>query len=76
MLRKDVKIMTLSFLIFEVVGDEDVGFGLSVTLPSGQVRELDSLTFDRDAIVQLCERMNRLGVSECQLYEIIEDFLP
>ncbi|MBE6646102.1 MAG: hypothetical protein E7611_00505 [Ruminococcaceae bacterium] len=68
--------MTLSFLVFEVIGDGEVGFGLSFVLPSGEVRSVDSLTFDRAAIDMLCERMNRLGVTECQLYEILEDFLP
>ena len=45
-------------------------------LPSGQVRRIDSIVFDRDSIEALCERMNRLGVSECHVDEIIEDFLP
>ena len=68
--------MTLSFLVFDVIGDTGEGFGISVTLPSGEVRNLRSLTFDRALVEELCEKANRLGVSECQLYEIIEDFLP
>ncbi len=68
--------MSIPFLVLEVIGDDESGFGLAVTLPSGEVRVICSLTFDRCAIGELCERMNRLGVSECQLYEIIEDFLP
>ena len=70
------KTMTLSFLVFDVIGDCDEGFGISVTLPSGEKRQLRSLTFDRSAIEELCRSANRIGVSECQLYEIIEDFLP
>ena len=74
--ERTLEIMTLPFLVFEVIGDDRQGFGLSYTLPSGEVREIGSLAFDRAAIMELCEMMNRLGVSECQLYEIIEDFLP
>lgn len=67
--------MTLSFLVFDVIDDGDEGFGMSVTLPSGEVRRLRSLAFDRSSIEELCRRANSLGVCECHLYEIIEDFL-
>ena len=68
--------MTFLYLVFEVTGDDDKGYGLSVTLPSGKTRSFRSLTFERREIDELCDKMNRLGVSECQLYDIIEDFLP
>ncbi|MBP3375616.1 MAG: hypothetical protein J6L83_02500 [Clostridia bacterium] len=67
--------MTLSFVTARVVGVSDLGFGLSVALPSGRTREIGSLSFDRAAVEMLCERINRLGVCEYQLDEIIEDFL-
>ena len=68
--------MTFLYLVFEVIGDDDKGYGLSVILPSGETRSFRSLAFDRRKIDELCDKMNRLGVFECQLYDIIEDFLP
>lgn len=68
--------MTFLYLVFEVIGDEENGYGLSTTLPSGKTISFRSLTFDRCSIDELCGTMNRLGVSECQMYDIIEDFLP
>ena len=68
--------MKTSFLICKVIVDRDGGFGLSVTLTGGEVKNFYSLTNNRDEIEGLCERINRLEVSEHHLYEILEDFLP
>ena len=67
--------MIISFVRSEVVGSCDGGFGLLIRLPNGEEKVFDSLTFDRLSIEQLSDRINRLGVSEAHLYEIIEDFL-
>ena len=73
--RKGRETVIETFIASEVFGDCNVGFGLSVTMPGGEVIRLDSLTFDRAAIEELSDRINRLGVSRTHLYEILEDFL-
>lgn len=73
--RKDVRAVSLSYLKCKVIGDGETGFGILVTLPSGKVRRFESLTFDMNACETLAERVNRLEVSECHLYEILDDFL-
>ena len=67
--------MSLSSVKCKVIGDGKSGFGMLVILPGGEVKKFESLTFDMDACEALAERVNRLGVSECHLHEILEDFL-
>ena len=68
--------MTYDYITCRVTGNREVGFGLEVTLPSGELKNFNSLSFDLGEVESLCKRINLLGVSECHLCEILEDFLP
>ena len=59
-------------LIDEVGGD----FGIMITLPTGECRELHSVCVDRHAAQHICETVNRSGVSKHHIYDVIEDLLP
>ncbi len=68
--------MAEAFSRANVSQSRDGGFGLRITLRSGEEKEYPSLFVSRAEAERLCERINRLGVSECHIYDVIEDSLP
>ncbi len=65
-----------SFVKADVIGNDVCGFGISVLLPSGMKKEYAALYANRLDAEDLCDKINRDGVSECHVYDIIEDALP
>ncbi len=68
--------MIKTFTKIEVIGNNELGFGLQITFPTGEEREYISLFVNREDAERLRKKMERLGVSECNIYDIIEDSLP
>ncbi len=68
--------MLKTFAKSEVIENDGLGFGLHITFPSGEEKEYISLFTVREDAERLCEKIERLGVSECNIYDIIEDSLP
>ena len=52
------------------------GFGILIRCPSGRSILLHSVCVRREDAERICETVNRLIVSECHVYDVIEDLLP
>lgn len=68
--------MLKEFVKSKVIGDSKDGYGLLITLPSGENVKYNSLFLKLEKSEKLCRLINRLGVSECHVADIIEDALP
>ena len=68
--------MLKEFVESKVIGDAKHGYGLLITLPGGEYVKYNSLFFQLEKSEKLCRLINRLKVSECQIYDVIEDSLP
>ena len=73
---KGKNFMLKEFVRSKVIGDAKHGYGLLITLPSGDDVKYNSLFFKLEKSEKLCRLINRLGVSECHIYDVIEDSLP
>lgn len=73
---KGKNVMLKEFVKSKVIGDAKDGYGLLITLPSGENVKYNSLFFKSEKSEKLCRLINCLGVSECHIYDIIEDSLP
>ncbi|MBR3879908.1 MAG: hypothetical protein IKJ24_07320 [Clostridia bacterium] len=51
-------------------------FDVVVVLPAGSEKRYESVFCSRREAVELAERINRLGVSELHILDVIEDALP
>ncbi len=67
--------MMKKFVKSKVIDEKGLGYGLSITLPSGDVREYRMLFTVSSEAERLSERINRLEVSEHHISDIIEDAL-
>lgn len=71
-----VKKMNIEYVDLELVDEGGRGFGLLVRCPSGENFLLHSVCIDRNDAEYIAKTVNRLGVSECHVYDVIEDLLP
>ncbi len=59
----------------EVIDERELGYGLSARTDAGEERIYSSVSFDKDFVICLSEKINKGDVSICQLDDIIEDLL-
>lgn len=67
--------MKMNFVDLSVIDEGDAGFGVLVRCPSGEEWTLHSVCLNRFDAERICEVVNRLGVSECHIRDVIEDLL-
>ena len=68
--------MKMNFVDLSVIDEGDAGFGILVRCPSGEEWTLHSVCVNRSDVEHICDAVNRLGVSECHVRDVIEDLLP
>ena len=68
--------MKTNFVDLSVIDEGDAGFGILVRCPSGDEWKFHSVCLRRSDAKRICETVNRLGVSECHIRDVIEDLLP
>ena len=71
-----MKKMNIECVDLSLIDEGKSGFGILVKLPSGAVKVLHSVSTHRSEVIRICKTVNRLGVSECHVCDVIEDFLP
>ena len=72
----NVKKLKVEYVDLDVIDEGNDGFGLFIRYPSGECRVLHSVCVRRADAERIAETVNRLGVSECHICEVIEDLLP
>ena len=68
--------MQKTFVKSHVIECEDGSYGLCVETPSGETMSYKSLFVSAEKAKRLCEKINRCNVTECEIFDIIEDELP
>jgi hypothetical protein len=58
-----------------VLKSSDGSFGLSLRLENGEERCIYDITRDGSRIYDLCDAINRLGISSLHIDDVIEDFI-
>ena len=58
-----------------VTEDVDGSFGLSLYFDNDEVRHIHDITRDGERIYDLCDKINRLGISPLHIDDVIEDFI-
>ena len=71
-----MKKLKVEYVDLDVIDEGNDGFGLFIRHPSGECRVLHSVCVRRADAERIAETVNRLGVSECHICEVIEDLLP
>ena len=71
-----VKNVNIKCVYLSVVDEGSIGFGILIACPSGRSILLRSVCVRREDAEQICATVNRLAVSECHIYDVIEDMLP
>ena len=74
--ERAVNEMKTNFVDLSVIDEGDAGFGILVRCPSGDEWTFHSVCLRRSDSERICETVNRLGVSECHIRDVIEDLLP
>ncbi len=68
--------MVESKIVVRILGSERGGFDAVFTLPDGREKRYASVFSDRLAAEEFAERVNRLGISELHIVDVLEDALP
>lgn len=68
--------MNVECVDLSLIDEGDAGFGIVVRFPSGEETVLHSVCMHRCDAERVCNVVNRLGVSECHIRDVIEDLLP
>lgn len=68
--------MIFEYVTLSLLDEGDAGFGILVKFASGEDLVLHSVCVHREDAERICEVVNRIGVSECQVRDVIEDLLP
>ena len=71
-----MKKMSIEYAHIVVIDEGDDGFGFLIECPSGEHRIIHSACSHLDDAEQIANTVNRLGVSACHIYDVIEDLLP
>ena len=71
-----VKKMKMERVDLSPIDEGELGFGICVRSDSGAEMILHSICMQRGEAMRICEVVNRFGVSECHIRDVIEDLLP
>ena len=67
--------MVLNFVEMSVIEEDGNSFGILVRTPSGRTLVFTSVSTRYERALEICEVVNRSGVSECHVYDVLEDLL-
>ena len=68
--------MNVERVDLSLIDEGESGFGILVRSQCGTETILHSVCMQREEAMRICEVINRLGVSECHMCDVIEDLLP
>ena len=68
--------MVESKIVVKILDSALCGFDVVFTMPDGREKSYPSAFSSRSAADEFAERVNRLGISELHISDVLEDALP